>query len=264
MGKGKKTLVMVMAVAMLASLAGPVLAQSAQRNAQRKLLAIRAARVDAMRKMAERIKGLRITSETTVQDFVTENDTIETALNTFIRGMKEEGKAKFFKDGTAEVTMSVTLRTIITKLTHIYSAHYKGDKVKASDFKKMTQTNKFDKITVVGSGVVPEELDEDPLQAIPSSGRTPRPYGQAGKYWSAHCKPQGRLMAVRAARVDGMRRLAERIKGVHITSDTTVQDFVAESDNIDVNMRTFLRGAKEIGIRYHLSLIHISEPTRPY
>ncbi|RKY27124.1 MAG: hypothetical protein DRP83_02945 [Planctomycetota bacterium] len=251
MGKGKKTLVMVMAVAMLASLAGPVLAQSAQRNAQRKLLAIRAARVDAMRKMAERIKGLRITSNTTVQDFVTENDTIETALNTFIRGMKEEGKAKFFKDGTAEVTMSVTLRTIITKLTHIYSAHYKGDKIKASDFKKMTQTNKFDKITVVGSGVVPEELDEDPLQAIPSSGRTPRPYGQAGKYWSAHCKPQGRLMAVRAARVDGMRRLAERIKGVHITSDTTVQDFVAESDNIDVNMRTFLRGAKEIGIRYH-------------
>ncbi len=251
MGKFNKTLLVLLSMGVLAVLAEPVLAQTAQRDAQRKLLAIRAARVDAMRKMAERIKGLNITSSTTVQDFVTENDTIETALNAFIRGMKEEGKPKFYEDGTAEVTMSVTLQTIETNLKKIYSAHYKGDKVKISDFSQMTQTNKFDKITVVGSGVVPEELDEDELQPVPTDGRMPRPFGQAGKYWHEHCTPQGRLMAVRAARVDGLRRLAERIRGVHITSNTTVQDFVAESDDINVDMRTFLKGAKEIGIRYH-------------
>ena len=48
-----------------------------------------------------------------------------------------------------------------------------------------------------------------------------------------------------------MRRLAERINGVMITSQTSVRYFVAESDQVNLDMRTFLRGAKETHIRYH-------------
>jgi len=223
-------------------------AVSEQRQAKRKLLAQRAARADAMRKLAERIKGLRITSDTTVQDFVATTDTIETALRAWMLGMKEEGKYKHMADGTCEVEMSVTLRTVITELKSLYKAYYKGDKIKANDFVKIKQHYKFDKITVVGTGAMPEELDEEPL--IPTSP-TGRSMGKIPPYWGKHCTGQGRLMALRAARSDAMRRLAERIKGVRITSDTTVQDFVAESDEINVDMRAFLKGAKEIGTRYH-------------
>ncbi len=251
MVKRSKALALLLVIGVLAVMVQPVLAESQSRKAQRKLLAGRAARVDAMRKMAERIKGLKITSSTTVQDFVTENDEIATSLKAFIRGMKEVGRTKYFADGTAEVTMSVTLKTVETRLKRIYSAKYKGNRVKISDFSKMTQLNKFSTITVVGNGAMPEELIEDEQLAIPADGRIPRPRGKAGAFWTAHCTGRGRLMALRAARVDGMRRLAERIKGVRITSETTVQDFVAESDDINVDMRTFLRGAKEIGVRYH-------------
>src|SRR5690606_34739796 len=46
--------------------------------AQARLMAVRAARVDAQRKLVERIIGLRVTSDTTVRDFVAEHDTINT------------------------------------------------------------------------------------------------------------------------------------------------------------------------------------------
>ena len=244
MKRHTKGLLILMGLAMLGVWVAPADADavSEQRKAKRKVLATRAARVDAMRKLAERIKGLKITSSTTVHDFVAESDVIETAMRTWLLGMKEVGKPKF--DGeVATVEMSVTLKTVIRELKQLYTAYYKGDKIKIYDFAKMTETNKFDKITEIGEGVVPEMLVEAPLIRTGGSGKIP-------PYWTKHCTGRGRLMAVLAARSDAMRRLAERIKGVRITANTTVVDFVAESDDINVDMKTFLRGAKEVGVRY--------------
>lgn len=253
MAMRNRTLCVLLVVLAVCAVAGPVFAQgadalNAQQQAKRKLLAIRAARVDAMRKLAERIKGLNITSTTTVQDFVTTDDTIQTAMRTWLLGMKEEGKPRF--DGeVAEVTMAVTLRTVEQELKRIYTAHYKGDQFKISDFSKMTETNRLDKITEVGQGAVPDEMVPPPLQPTgPTAGGGMR---RIPEYWKQHCTGRGRLMAERAARVDAMRRLAERLRGVRITAQTTVQDFVAQSDDVNVDMRSFLRGAKEVGVRYH-------------
>jgi len=98
-----------------------------KRTAQNKLLAQRAARADAIRKLAERIRGLMITSETTVRDFVTESDVIETSMIAFLSGMREK-KVRHMEDGTCEVTMEVTLQDVIVNLKHIHQRHYKGDK----------------------------------------------------------------------------------------------------------------------------------------
>jgi len=238
--------------------AGPLLAQDAvleKRKAQNKLLAQRAARADGIRKLAERIKGLFITSETTVKDFVAESDQINTALVAFLSGMREKS-VKYMEDGTCEVVMEVTLVDVIVNLKSIRNRYYKGDKFKAEDFDQMTVTNKTKVITETGMGAPRPEtweqaggdfvaVREGDLMSI--SNMSPK----AKEFWMAHVTGQGRLMAVRAARVDGMRRLAERIKGVFITSQTTVKDFVAESDDINVSMATFLQGAREAGIRYH-------------
>lgn len=49
-------------------------------TAQGKLLAARAAELDAKRKLAEHVYGLRIDSSTTVRDFVTQHDEISTYM----------------------------------------------------------------------------------------------------------------------------------------------------------------------------------------
>jgi len=130
------------------------------------------------------------------------------------------------------------------------------NKIKINDFAKMTVTNKTKVLTEVGMGAPrPEEWvqggDMVTLGAGSSLASISNMSGTAKAFWKQYVTPQGRLMAVRAARSDAMRRLAERIKGVFITSDTTVQDFVAESDEINVDMTTFLAGARETGVRYH-------------
>ena len=228
-------------------------AVSEKRKAQNKLLAYRAARADAIRKLAERIKGLNITSKTRVQDFVTESDTIRTSMDTFLVGLKEKD-VKHLEDGVCEVVMEIKLTQVIATLKRIHSAHYKGDKIKLRDFQQMTTTNKISILRETGQGVPREELMEDELVA-PATGATQATFSGASAaaraYWAKYCTARGRLMAERAARLDALRKLAERIKGLRITSKTTVQDFVTESDEIKTRLETFIKGMKEVGRRYH-------------
>ena len=256
MKKSTRLLAALLCLGVVVAVAAPMFADAVaeQKKAQRKLMAYRAARVDAIRKLAERIKGLSITSETTVQDFVAESDTIQTSVNAWLNGMKEVGKPKYMEDGTCELVMEVKLRTVIMNLKQIHHRHYKGGKIKGTDIEKMTLTNEIKIIRVIGQGAMKEEDDPFLEDALIPSGGGPvfsKLHGKARAYWMKHCTGRGRLMAEKAARVDAQRRLAERIKGVRITAETTVQDFVAESDQVNVDMRTFLKGAREIGVRYH-------------
>jgi len=253
----KKSLQVMAAALLLAVFSNGLFADALadQKKAQSKLLAQRAARADAMRKLAERIRGLKISSETYVRDFVAESDTIQTSLDAWLTGCAEVGKPKHMEDGTCEVTMEVALTDVVVSLKQIRNRYYKGDKFRAEDFDQILVNNEVKVLTETGMGAPRPELDSDagmsPVSKSQALDSLSHMGASAKAYWMANVMPQGRLMAVRAARVDGMRRLAERIKGVHITSETTVQDFVAESDEINVDMNTFLAGAREMGVKYH-------------
>lgn len=60
---------------------------------------------------------------------------------------------------------------------------------------------------------------------------------------------QKRLMAKRAAQVDGYRQLAEAIEGVHVDSETSVKDFVTESDVIKTKVTALVKGAVVVATR---------------
>ena len=53
-------------------------------------------------------------------------------------------------------------------------------------------------------------------------------------------------LAGRAATVDAMRNLAQQIQGAHIDAKTTVRDFMTESDNVTLQVNTYIRGARVI------------------
>lgn len=59
-----------------------------------------------------------------------------------------------------------------------------------------------------------------------------------------------RPMCLRAAQVDAYRNLLEATKGVQIDSQTTVRDFVTESDVINAAVSGFVKGAKVINKDY--------------
>jgi hypothetical protein len=77
-------------------------------KAQARLMAERAAKVDAMRNLLEEAYGVTITSTTTVRDFITQNDTIRARVDAFIRGAKIID-TRYLQDGSVETDMEVTL-----------------------------------------------------------------------------------------------------------------------------------------------------------
>lgn len=56
----------------------------------------------------------------------------------------------------------------------------------------------------------------------------------------ANNPPQQELMALRASEVEAYRTLAERVRGVEITADTRVSDFLTEHDRIFALVDTFV------------------------
>ena len=75
--------------------------------------AIRAARVDALRNLVEAVKAVRVTSETTVNNNMVENDIVRTKVEAMVRGAQQVGEVKYLSDASVEVTMAVPMSGIM-------------------------------------------------------------------------------------------------------------------------------------------------------
>ncbi|MFH1747748.1 MAG: hypothetical protein ABIG44_11990 [Planctomycetota bacterium] len=218
---------------------------------QQKLLAERAAQADAYRKLAEAVYGLQINSRTYVQDFVTESDDIRADVDTIVKGVRL-GAPHWYADGSCEVPAEVTVAKVVEALRTAHSQHYRGDNITTSDFEAMTTRINKNVIKVIGMGAPRPDLPPGlPAGVIELLG--PAPGGHQPpipEIWH-RIGAQARLSAKRAAELDAYRHLAERIKGLRLTSQTTVRDFVMESDTIMTEMNEFLKGAQEKVCYYH-------------
>lgn len=75
---------------------------------QARPMALRAAQLDAYRKLLEVVKGVRVTSVTYVEDFATKSDQVRTEVSGLIRGAQIV-KKEYLSDGTVEVTLRMSL-----------------------------------------------------------------------------------------------------------------------------------------------------------
>lgn len=90
---------------------GTGMADESLNPSQRRLMARRAAMEDAWRQLLEAAKGVQIDSQTTVRDFITENDAIRSKVMGVIRGAQiidEEA----LPDGSYEVKMRLDMNRI--------------------------------------------------------------------------------------------------------------------------------------------------------
>jgi len=197
-------------------------------NAQQRLMAKRAAKVDALRNLTETIYGVRIDSHTTVRDFVAQSDTIRARMEALIQGAAEVDYIER-PDGTAEVTVEITIGQVEDILGRRLYYNYQTFRAtgygapSGSPQRASPSIPTGDILRAKGYGLEPKD---------PTMTATERT-----------------LLAKRAAKLDALRNLTEQVYGVRIKSDTYVRDFVTQSDEMRAKVNTFIQGARVISER---------------
>lgn len=79
-----------------------------QSESQRRLLAIRASKIDAYRALAERVYGMSVQGSTTVRDMVVQNDSFKTYVETYMHGARVVS-ADVMPDGTVETVLEMVV-----------------------------------------------------------------------------------------------------------------------------------------------------------
>lgn len=219
-----------------------------------RLMAERAALVDAYRNLGEKVQGLRIDSETYVRDFVAESDQIRTDLDAWIKGVRPISPYRYLPDGICEVDVEVSVRHIVEELIRIRRRirYWQHVRYKTIEFKNIIELSPVEMVRATGSGVPPakymtgsalsESLPTWASRGIVATGAGVPPENAKG--------PEARLMAVRAAKIDALRNLAERVYGVKINAVTSIRDFVTEHDEVRADVEVFLGGAEITDTRY--------------
>jgi len=233
-------------------------------TSQGRLMAERAALTDAYRNLAETVKGLRITSNTYVRDFVAESDQINTMLNTFIKNIRQASPYRFTPEGICEVDVEVSVQEVIKQLIYIRQKivergwGWRRTIFQDVPFEQIIGQTPLRIIRATGSGVPPDKyrINAVPTQAyVPNVPTAPSWVSSIARATGTGIPPQGvsaaesQLMAERAAKMDALRNLTEQVYGVQITATTTVRDFVTQHDQVTAQVSTFLQGAREVAKR---------------
>jgi hypothetical protein len=193
-----------------------------QAGPRERLKAVRAAEIDGNRLLLERIFGLQIDSDTTVGDLAMADDEINGFVQRSIKGAVTEGEPVFHDDGRVELTRTVKIREIIEKVKSRSNTEQYADGSQRSTSSSKVERGPQDRlVSVMGNAALPKSRGQD------------------------------RLMAKRAAEMDAYRKLAERMMGVQVTSDSTVRDMCVESDEVTANVaQALVAGAKPTDIKY--------------
>ena len=220
-----------------------------------KLMAKRAAELDAYRNMAERIMGLEISSDSKVIDFVGESDRIATSMQHFIKGLGiVEDKTSWYDDGTCEVVVEVTLARVIKELQTSCDKYYKGGKWDTKSFVQIETRTEKRILSEIGSGAVRQQSIIAEPETVPVVLNFLNPRDKHIKLPAIYKQypAKNRLMAKRIATVDACRKLAERVYGLKVSAKTTVADFDVNmgSDVIRGKLNHYLKGMKIDEVRY--------------
>lgn len=226
-----------LALALLTPLMAPAQDTVVGSEVQAKVMARRAAIADAQRQIAEIVYGAQIDSNTTVQNFVTQNDTIASRVRAVLRGA-EVVDTRHMPDGSVEVDMELPARRLSVALQQFFP--FPDDVIKA---------------TGVGVPNPVAQPEPEPIDVTPIPEPDPW-YVKTIKATGIGVPPQGmpearaRAMARRAAKVDAYRNLVEMLVGANIDSQTTVKNFVTQDDTIRTWAQGYVRGAQEVDVRY--------------
>jgi hypothetical protein len=189
-------------------------------------LAKRSALLLAQRDLLERYAGSMLDSESEIKNFVAETDRILTRSGGLIKGTTIRRTGLSPDQTLYVVEVEAPLKTLKESI---------GTKPQFQ-VKKVVWPGEV-------TGLPPANTSSN--KASSTAGKTIRASG-TGVVDRSLDPRVARLRAKRAAKMDAVRNLAERVNGIQLDSRTTVRDFAAEKDEIQTRLNTLIRGARVV------------------
>jgi hypothetical protein len=150
----------------------PEMPEAAQRPA-----AVRAAQMMALRNALETIKGIQISSETTIENFMVTDEYATTSIDGFIKGFKFEPNPHYMSDGSVEISVTVPLDGPKGLGCALYGPG-KGDSI-VSD--KPAVTKMSDPVAAIQKPAVPAAAEPSTTPVVndkPQATTAPQPAAQ--------------------------------------------------------------------------------------
>jgi len=215
---------------------------------QGRLMAMRAAELDAYRRLAEQLRGFKITSQTSVRDFVTQYDDINTELNTTLRGAKTVHIYYHDDEPIVEITKEIPWQKIIATIRDSYTIHVEdSDEVKQSVFREVSERVEKKYFRATGMGIPPERFVARAQTVMKVA--TPDWVSQSisakgeGVIENKGNPAQAKLMAFRAAELDAKSKLAKLIGGLTLEGSTSVGQFITQHDEVRTQVDAVIDGS---------------------
>jgi len=189
-------------------------------------LAKRTAFITAQRDLIERYAGSFLSSQTQIDNFVAKNDQVLTTTGGLIKGVKIVDHG---------LSPDNTVYYVVVEAREKDLRETLGDRPdpKAAFTAPFAWPSEIGAVSSGSSG----KLGIDPkMKTVTATGTGLLPKGVDARV--------GVLRAKRAAKMDALRNLAERIKGIHLSSTTTVEDFMAKQDVVQAKVDAVIKGAR--------------------
>lgn len=195
-------------------------------------LARRAATLVAQRNLIERYAGTFLESQTAVENFVTKADHIITRTGGLVKGA----------------------RVVRVELSPDQTSYHVVVEAPVDDLRESLGDAPEPRSALTAPITWPGELGGGPRPTaepldIESNLKTVTAKGTGLPPKDVDDPRVARLRARRAAKTDALRNLAERVKGVRLSSTTTVEDFVARRDLIRTRLDAAIRNARVVEMK---------------
>ena len=200
-----------------------------------KVLMKQAAEVNCYSLMVQEIKGLKVSEDLTVADAVAQDFEQTGSAKGIVQGAVL--KDPVFIDDVCVVEGQITLDQIVENLNH--SIDTVNDKLK-EEILAIKRHNDRRLITVRGLGTVPA-----PTASAEEANAPSRDVGEAQTLRALSGPGRYKVMAMQAARLDALAKLAANLKGVRVSSETTVRNCAASSWE-EAETKAVVRGARVV------------------
>jgi hypothetical protein len=219
---------------------------------QARLLALEAARKDAQRQLAERIKRLRMGPDLRVRDLISESELLTLELNAEFIGAPEPAQYLHANDLLAEVLLVIPAEQAISAVRGLCSRHAEH-RLRTADVEALARAAIRQDVAAYGVGAPPPQYfrrlaewtgsrpPDWALQTLEVDGR-----GAPG----ADAATSDRVRAALAAERDARRALRERIYSLTITDGTPVRDLTARSESLEWLLESLVARADVTATRY--------------